>query len=171
MQLQLNPQLNRGLIREIFARQGCVHIPDPLTPESAAELHSCSSTQTPWQLSLNIGQRHLDLAHEQLLLIPPDKRELMTRAMLEQSRHGFQYVFDNYPLYDIYLAGRRDHPLLQAHEFLNGPPFLDFVREAGHFLTAHDDPVVGATRSLLAGRCAPVARGRLSQRERSRRTR
>lgn len=74
MQLQLNPQLNRGLIGEIFGRQGRVHVPDLLTPESAAELYSCLSTQTPWQLSLNIGARHLDLAHEQLMLIPPGKR-------------------------------------------------------------------------------------------------
>lgn len=166
VQLQLNPQLNRKLIREIFARQGRVHIPDLLTAQSAADLHDCLSTQTPWQLSLNIGQRHLDLAHEQLPLIPPDKRELMTRAMVEQARHGFQYVFDNYPLYDIYQSGRRDHPLLHAHEFLNGPPFLDFVREvtqvagitfadsqatrysAGHFLTAHDDDVAGKNRRV-----------------------
>jgi hypothetical protein len=47
VQLQLNPQLNRGLIREIIDRQGRVHISDLLTPESAAELYSCLSTQTP----------------------------------------------------------------------------------------------------------------------------
>jgi hypothetical protein len=88
VQLHLNPQLNRGLIREILQRQGPVHSPDLLTADSAAELYSCLSTQTAWQLLLNIGQRHLDLAHEQLLLIPPDRRR-----------------------------------------FLNGPPFLDFVRE------------------------------------------
>jgi Rps23 Pro-64 3,4-dihydroxylase Tpa1-like proline 4-hydroxylase len=164
VQLQLNPQLNRALIREIFLRQGRVHIPDILTAESAAGLYSCLSTQTPWQLSLNVGQRHVDLAHEQLMLMPPDKRELMTRTMLEQSRHGFQYVFDNYPLYDLYLSGRRDHPLLGMHEFLNSMQFLQFVREVtglaqiafadsqatrylpGHFLTEHDDNVAGKQR-------------------------
>lgn len=164
MQLQLNPQLNRPLIREIFRRQGRVHVPDALTPDSAAQLYSCLSTQTPWQLSLNVGQRHLDLAHEQLMLIPPDQRELMSRAMLEQSRQGFQYVFDNYPLYDLYQSGRRDHPLLRMHEFLNSAEFLQFVREVtgfsqiafadsqatrylpGHFLTEHDDDVAGKHR-------------------------
>jgi SM-20-related protein len=164
VQLQLNPQLDRPLIREIFRRQQRAHIPDVLTADSAAELYSCLSTQTPWQLSFNVSQRHIDLAHEQLLLIPPDKRDMMARAMLEQSRHGFQYVFDNYPLYDIFQSGRRDHPLLRMQEFLNSAPFLQFVREVtgltqiafadsqatrylpGHFLTEHDDDVAGKHR-------------------------
>lgn len=164
VQLQLNPRLDRPLIREIFLRQGRVHVPDVLTAGSATELYSCLSTRTPWQLSFNVGQRHVDLAHEQLTLMPPDKRELMSRAMLEQSRHGFQYVFDNYPLYDLYQSGRRDQPLLAIHEFLNSAPFLEFVREVtgleqiafadsqatrylpGHFLTEHDDDVAGKHR-------------------------
>ena len=164
MQLQLNPKLDRRVIAEIFRRQGRVHIPDVLTPESAGAVHAWLSTQTPWQLSLNVGQRHVDVAHDQLMLLSPEQRELMTRAMVEQSRRGFQYVFENYPLHDLYQAGERAHPLLRMHEFLNSPGFLQFAREItqltqiafadsqatkylpGHFLTEHDDAVAGKQR-------------------------
>lgn len=164
MQLQLNPRLDRRLIREVFRRQGRVHIPDVFTAASAAALYDVLSTQTPWQLSLNVQQRHFDLAHEQLMLMPPEKRELMTQAMLQQARHGFQYVFENFPLFDLYRAGRRDHPLLELQEFFDSAGFLDFARELtgfeqiafadsqatrylpGHFLTEHDDDVAGKQR-------------------------
>jgi len=164
LQIQLNPQLNRRLGRDIFARRGRIHIPDLLTAQSAAGIFSALASQTQWQLSLNVGQRHVDVAHDQLMLMPPDKRELLTRAMREQSRHGFQYVFENYPLFDLYQAGEREHPLMGVHEFLNSPDFLQFARDVtgfadiafadsqatrylpGHFLTEHDDDVAGKRR-------------------------
>lgn len=98
------------------------------------------------------------------MLMPPDTRKQMTRAMVEQSKHGFQYVFENYPLFDQYQAGERIHPLARVHEFLNSPNFLQFSREVtgladivfadsqatrylpGHFLTEHDDDVAGKHR-------------------------
>lgn len=164
MQIQLNPQLNRRVCGEIFRRQGRIHIPEILTATCAAEIFAALTTKTQWQLSLNIGQRHVDLAHDQLMLMPPDKRELMTRAIVEQSRGGFQYVFENYPLFDLYQAGERTHPLMGVHEFLNSPSFLQFARDVtgladiayadsqatrylpGHFLTEHDDDVAGKRR-------------------------
>lgn len=162
--IQLNPSLDRRVIAEVFKTQGRVHIPDVLTPASADTLFTQLNARTPWQLSLNVGQRHVDIAHQQLMLMPPEQRETMTKKMLEQSRRGFQYVFENYPLYDLYQAGERAHPLLAMHEFLNSEGFLQFAREItglrqiafvdsqatkylpGHFLTEHDDDVAGKQR-------------------------
>jgi len=162
--IELNPQLDRRVIAEIFRTQGRVHIPEVLTAASAAAILECMQQQTPWQLSFNVGRRHVDIAHDQLMLLPPDKRDLMTRAMLEQSRQGFQYVFENYPLYDLYQAGERAHPLMAMQELLDSAPFLQFAREVtgfadisfadsqatryqpGHFLTEHDDDVAGKQR-------------------------
>jgi Rps23 Pro-64 3,4-dihydroxylase Tpa1-like proline 4-hydroxylase len=163
-QIQLNPALERRVIAEVFKAQGRVHIPDVLTPASADTLFAQLSTRTPWQLSLNVGQRHVDIAHQQLMLMPPEQRETMTKKMLEQSQRGFQYVFENYPLYDLYAAGERAQPLMALHEFLNSEGFLQFAREItglpkiafadsqatrylpGHFLTEHDDDVAGKQR-------------------------
>jgi Rps23 Pro-64 3,4-dihydroxylase Tpa1-like proline 4-hydroxylase len=164
VQIKLSPRLDRRVIAEVFKTQGRVHIPDILAPDSAAGLFTQLSTQTPWQLSLNVGQQHLDIAHQQLMLMPPEQRETMTRRMLEQAQRGFQYVFENYPLYDLYEAGERAHPLMAMHEFLNSQEFLQFAREVtgqrqiafadsqatrylpGHFLTEHDDNAAGKQR-------------------------
>ena len=94
--IKLNPRLDRRVIAEVFKAQGRVHIPDVLSPASADMLFAQLSTLTPWQLSLNVGQRHVDIAHQQLMVMPPEQRETMTRRMIEQSKHGFQYVFENY---------------------------------------------------------------------------
>lgn len=163
-QIHLNPALDRRVIAQVFKAQGRVHIPDVLTPASADTLFAQLSTQTPWQLSLNVGQRHVDIAHQQLMLMPPEQRETLTKKMLEQSRRGFQYVFENYPLYDLYAAGERAQPLTALHEFLNSEEFLQFAREIsglrqiafadsqatrylpGHYLTEHDDDVAGKQR-------------------------
>lgn len=162
--IQLSSGLDRRVIAQVFKTRGRVHIPDVLTRASADAVFAQLSTQTPWQLSLNVGQRHVDIAHQQLMIMPPEQRETMTRRMLEQSRRGFQYVFENYPLYDLYQAGERAHPLLALHEFLNSEGFLQFARDVtglgdiafadsqatrylpGHFLTEHDDDVAGKRR-------------------------
>ncbi|WP_116808331.1 2OG-Fe(II) oxygenase [Steroidobacter cummioxidans] len=164
MQIKLRPELDRRLIAQVFKTQGRVHIPDTLAPASAEALFTQLSAHTPWQLSLNVGQRHLDLAHQQLMLLSPEQRETMSRQMLEQSQRGFQYVFENFPIYDLYQAGERAHPLLAMHEFLNSQEFLQFARDAtglqdiafadsqatrylpGHFLTEHDDAIAGKRR-------------------------
>ena len=163
-QIELSPGLDRPVIARVFKSQGRVHIPEVLTSASADAVFTQLSTQTPWKLTLNVGERHVDITHEQLMLMPPEHRETMTRRMLEQSRRGFQYVFENYPLYDLYQAGERAHPLLAMHEFLNSQQFLQFARDVtgmddiafadsqatrylpGHFLTEHDDDVAGKQR-------------------------
>lgn len=162
--IRLNPQLDRRAIAGIFRAQGRVHIPEVLAAACASAIHSQLSTATPWQLSLNVGERHFDIAHQQLMLMPPQQRETMSRRMTEQSKRGFQYVFENYPLFDLYRAGERAHPLLAMHEFLNSVEFLQFARDVtglqaiafadsqatkylpGHFLTEHDDDVAGKQR-------------------------
>lgn len=162
--IELNPTLDRRTIGNVFKAHGRVHIPDVLTPASATALHQQLSSQTPWQLSLNVGERHVDLAHHQLALMPPEQRELLARRTVEQARGGFQYVFENYPLYDLYRSGAREQPLLRVHEFLNSLGFLRFARDVtgleqiafadsqatrylpGHFLTEHDDDIAGKQR-------------------------
>jgi hypothetical protein len=106
--IKLDPRLDRRTIAQVLKTQGRVHIPDVLLRASADTVLAQLHTQTPWQLSLNVDERHLDLAHHQLMLMPPEQRETMARRMIEQSKHGFQNAFE---------AGERAHPLLAMHEF------------------------------------------------------
>lgn len=121
---------------------------------------------TPWRLSVNSSERHHDVHIEQLITLPAAQQVLMVDAINKGARYGFQYVFNNYPIHDSYVAGERTHPLMRFYEFLNSAPFLNFVREAtgysdiafadaqatlyrpGHFLTAHDDEVIGKNRRV-----------------------
>lgn len=75
--IKSNPRLDRRVIAQVFKTQGRVHIPDVLAPASADTLFTHLSTLTPWQLSLNVGQQHLDIAHQQLMLMAPEQRETM----------------------------------------------------------------------------------------------
>lgn len=163
-ELTLADGLQPAPFRAAFQQQGRVHIPGLLHTACAQSLFEVLTTATPWQLALNVGSRHRDLPAAQLALMPPAHRQLVADAMTEQARFGFQYCYENYPIFDIHQAGHREHPLLRLHEFLNGEVFLDFVRQvtgmediafadsqatrfsAGHFLTTHDDDVAGKQR-------------------------
>src|SRR3990167_7921754 len=78
---------------------------------------------------------------------------------------SFAYLFETCPIYDIYHSGSsHDHPIVETFEFLNGEPFLSFMRRLtgasdiafadaqvtrygpGHFLTTHNDAVDGKNR-------------------------
>lgn len=168
MNTALDLRLSSGLcierLRADFQRQGRVHVSDVLTPQGAETLFDVLARHTPWQLALNAGSRHRDLPAAQLALMPPEHRRIVTDALTEQARFGFQYVYQNYPIHDLYEAGHRDHPLMALHEFLNSEMFLTFVRQltglhdiayadsqatrfsSGHFLTTHDDDVAGKQR-------------------------
>jgi Rps23 Pro-64 3,4-dihydroxylase Tpa1-like proline 4-hydroxylase len=163
--LRVNPGLGLEAIRAVFSRSGRAHVADVLQSEGARALHRALVEFPDWQLSLQHADKHYDLTREQLELMPSAQQVLLVDRMNQTARTSFQYVFNNIPIYDLYLAGRlRDPMLVQAVEFLNSPGFLDFARQVtgmqaiafadaqatlyrpGHFLTVHDDGVEGKNR-------------------------
>jgi len=163
--LQLNERLDRGAIRQAFDSRGRVHIPQFFQTASAIRIATALREETPWQLSLNSGSRHVDLATGDIEALPSAQQVLLVNAINEDAKSRFQYVFNNYPIHDLYRSGRdHDHFLMRVYEYLNAAAFLEFVREVtgfgeiaaadaqatlyrpGHFLTAHDDDVAGKGR-------------------------
>lgn len=167
--LEPSPGLARGLnlpaIRQVFSRAGRVHIPGILEPVCGAALYGALTEQTPWQMSLNPAGKHMDLGVESVEQIPLPQREAVMEGLLRGSADTFRYLFNNFPIYDLYLNGSfHDHYLMRVFEFLNSRSFLDFARQAtgmddiafadaqatrycsGHFLTVHDDAVAGKQR-------------------------
>lgn len=153
------------LIRKLFGSTGRVHIPNFFAAETAARIYKALSEETPWQLSLNSGDRHVDLHGDQLQLLPAAQQVLLVDAINEGARQGFQYVFNNFPIHDLKQAGQHgDHFLMRVLDYLNSDEFLEFAREAtglpaiaytdaqatlyrpGHFLTVHNDLVAGKNR-------------------------
>jgi len=163
--LDLADGLQPSAIRQVFSRAGRLHIPGIFTPECAAIIHRTLAKETPWQLSLNPAGRHMDLGVEAVEQIPQPEREAVLEGLFNGGEGSFRYVFNNFPIYDLYLAGSfADHYLMRVFEFLNSRQFLDFARQvtgmddiafadaqatrylSGHFLTQHDDEVAGKRR-------------------------
>lgn len=163
--IRLRPQADPEIIRKLFTRVGRVHLPGFFAPDSATRIYKALSEETPWQLSLNSGDRHVDLAQYQIDMLPPERQVLLVEGLNRNARDGFQYIFNNFPIHDLYAAGQhREHFLMRVYECINSREFLEFARAAtglpdiaaadaqatlyrpGHFLTAHDDSIPGKNR-------------------------
>jgi Rps23 Pro-64 3,4-dihydroxylase Tpa1-like proline 4-hydroxylase len=162
---RISDQLNRHAIRQAFQRHDRVHVPGIFTQETATRVYQALERETPWQLSLNSGAGHVDLANEVVQVMPAAQQVLLVDAINRGASAGFQYVFHNFPIFDLYQQGRyRDHYLMRVYEYLNSTEFLIFARDVtgldgiefvdaqatlyrpGHFLTAHDDSQAGKQR-------------------------
>lgn len=164
--VELDARLDFALIRRLFAERGRVHIPGIFSQNCAERIYRCLVEETPWQLHMNDGFRHFDRADEQMRLLPEPTRVLLLDTVYKNAASGqFQCIYNSFPVYDAYHAGRRlDLYLMRVYEFLNSPPFLEFARtitgipsislvdaqatlfRPGHFLTQHDDREDGKRR-------------------------
>ncbi|MEP6389610.1 MAG: 2OG-Fe(II) oxygenase family protein [Halioglobus sp.] len=161
MQLNAKPDL----YADTYASLGRISIPNFLTPDSAAQLHNCLATQDTWNLVFTRDGAHVDIGADSLDKWSPAQRLQFDAIVHQSAERGFQYLYKNIPIYDIYhknlLPG---HLFNQLFEFLNDSEFLNFARqltrhpevsfcdaqatcyEAGHFLTCHDDATEGKNR-------------------------
>lgn len=165
MSFHLRASLDRESIHREFSGAGYAHVCDVLPAEQAGRIHKCLAEATPWSLVFNDRDRHIDMSEAQVHGLPAESMKRLNEAILAQASNGFQYCYNNYPVYDAYKAGLNEGHLLHAfYEFLNNEEFLDFARAAtgfadidfadaqatrflpGHFLTTHDDTSTGKHR-------------------------
>lgn len=165
LNLGINAQLDLPALAEAFSTEGRVHIPEFLTAASAERLADAISGEDRWNLVSQLAGQHVDLSAEGVAGLDESKRAEFLSAVHQQASEGFQYLYENFPLYDIahhkLLPG---HPLEALFAFLNASEFLNFSRELtgegaigfadaqvtrfrpGHFLAMHDDAVEGKDR-------------------------
>jgi Rps23 Pro-64 3,4-dihydroxylase Tpa1-like proline 4-hydroxylase len=164
--LALGGDLDAGLIAQVLARHGRVHIPDVLSPESATALYRSVAEETPWRRTMNTGQeRNATFPVDAYERQPKEWRAGVEKVVSANAANGFQYVFDTYNVAEEIEAGRRIGIASEAiYDFLNGAPFLALLRQvtgdqrvaycdaqitrysAGQFLTQHDDDLGGKDR-------------------------
>jgi Rps23 Pro-64 3,4-dihydroxylase Tpa1-like proline 4-hydroxylase len=142
-----------------------VHVPNFLRDEDAARLLASLESLSRWNIVTTSKGKHLDLDAKGVAGFTAQDRRRFDDAVHAPATRGFQYLFENFPIYDSYYAGTIPDPEISAFfEFLNSPAMLDFVRTVtgageiafadaqatryrrGHFLTAHDDGVEGKSR-------------------------
>lgn len=165
MAFKLSSALRPDDIRQQFNEQGFVHIPRVLPDEHARRIRKVMLDGTQWSLVLNDGEKHVDLSPAQLQLMNAGQAARLQQAVYNRAQSHFQYLYDNYPVYDAFKAGLdKGHLLQQFYEWMNCPEFLEFARTVtgfddiayadaqatrfrpGHFLSRHDDSAVGKNR-------------------------
>jgi SM-20-related protein len=152
-------------IAQIFKRAGRVHIAPILAPDCAERLLGELTSDIPWQLHLNDGEKPINLQGDGFEKLPEADRRKFLQGVYESAARRFQYLYNSYPVSDLYERGEQHtRYVMRVFEFLNSSEFLQFAREItgmpaiayadaqatlyrpGHFLTRHDDEIAGKNR-------------------------
>jgi hypothetical protein len=148
-----------------LARDGRVRVPALLTPDLADSLQATMRRWNSWARVTRIEGEHRSFDATAMDRLDDGRRQSFEALVADETRRGFQYLFDRYPLVDHGRAGRlHDAVLLRAFALLRSEAFLALVRQLlgepgityadgqltryhpGHFLTRHDDEAPGLNR-------------------------
>ena len=148
-----------------FAQTGRIQIRNFL-PEGTARAIQTALKALEWRLVLNENGKHLDIHPVQIKQLGPKKMRLIKQAAQARATHEFQYLYENYPVFDILKSGKPVNPIIDAiYKALNSQAFRSRLTEMtglpvdycdiqatryrkGHFLTTHDDGVEGKNRQM-----------------------
>lgn len=145
-------------LRQQFADVRYAHVKPILPDDMARKLRNVMLEGTPWSQVFNDRDKHIDMSTAQLAALSGEQGTRLQKAIYAQAQNGFQYCYNNYPIFDVCRAGKNEGHLLHTfYEWLNGEEFLGFARTVtgfddisfadaqatcylpGHFLTCHDD--------------------------------
>jgi Rps23 Pro-64 3,4-dihydroxylase Tpa1-like proline 4-hydroxylase len=154
----LNPALDVEALRSEFAHSHRIRIGDLLQLRTAAELFSCLDGQVPWDLTYIDGDQPERLPNAELATLGAEQKAALQNTIQSRAREQFQYMYNSYMMVEAYVEKRNPgFALHRFFEFLNGAPFLDFIKRIsgddtivkadaqatryipGHFLRCHDD--------------------------------
>jgi SM-20-related protein len=162
---RLNPALDADALAREYARAGRLRIEEFLAPECAERLHRFLKTSSQWLLIVNQDDKVFDLDRKAQAALTAEARANLEQAVYAGARYGFQFMFESIRVSDEEATRRaRADALNDFASFLSSEPALEFFRRVtgrdaiafadaqataygpGHFLTAHDDEVVGKNR-------------------------
>ncbi len=164
-EIGIDPGLKPSSMAAVFAKTGRIHIPGFLRPGGAEGLHNALARETDWLCSTMGDGQTVDVSVDMLNAMDPARAMRFLSLAHAEARDGFHYMFDTIRISDRVEKGQPlDPALAAAYAFLNGPAFLDFVRnltgdprpahtdaqatryEQGHYLNEHDDKKPAAGR-------------------------
>lgn len=152
-------------LRAEFGVDSRIQIRNFLLGDAAAKLRE-ALLALEWRLVLNENGKHIDIHPQQVKQIGAAKMRLIKEAAQARAVHEFQYLYENFPVYDCLKSGTAVDPLIKSvYGALNAPEFrqclsaltgkpIDYCDiqatryRAGHFLTTHDDGIEGKNRQL-----------------------
>lgn len=114
----------------VFARTRRIHIADFLNADDAIDLHAALKTKTPWELTVIHGAHVYDVPEAQLQAMSAEQRAKMEAEVNDFATRQFQGRYSTCRLSDHGEAYEGAVPeLAAATRFLNGPAFIDFIRQ------------------------------------------
>lgn len=165
-ELSIQTEDQRVIVRERLARTGRAQMQGVLAASDAQALYEAART-VDYNVVMRRETGHVDLPGAWLASLEPGQRQALGQAVQTSAQDSFQYLYDNYPIYDLVQSGRGWNlaPIWRdLVTFLNGESFLNLMRDVtgearismadsqltryriGHFLTEHDDHAEGKNR-------------------------
>lgn len=163
----MNPALDLVALRRQFGAKDRLHVAGFLTDNSITTILEALDEDIPWNTVFNQNSKHFDLHPTQLDAMTGEQHDQLRQTIYAQAQRGFQYWYQNYPIYDAVKSG--NNPDLGIHgiyDFVNSEPFLQFVTDVtgienldyadcqatafgpNHFLTSHHDGIEQKNRQL-----------------------
>ena len=161
--LAAQPASALSAARERLARTGRAQLIDLLDDRYVRRLQA-EATEADYNVVTLRASGHVDLPGAWLASLQPEQKQALGQAVQAAATDGFQYLYDNHPIFDLAQAGAAPPVWTDLIAFLNGEPFLSLMREVtgepriamadaqltrfrpGHFLTTHDDRAEGKNR-------------------------
>ncbi len=162
---EINPWDDLPAMQAEFAKTGRMQIRNFLPEDTARALQSALNG-LEWRLVLNENGKHLDIHPVQIKQIGAKKMRLIKEAARARAASEFQYLYENYPVFDVLKSDKPVNPDIKSvYTALNSQPFRERLHamtglpvdycdiqatryRAGHFLTSHDDGVEGKNRQM-----------------------
>jgi SM-20-related protein len=150
-------------VRARLIETGRAQLVDLLDPAYASSLKT-SAEGVDYNVVTQRGTGHVDFPSAWLASLQPQQKQALGEAIQDGATEGFQYLYDNHPIYDLNAIGAAAPVWAELMAFLNGETFLGLMRDVtgepriamadaqltrfrrGHFLTTHDDQVEGKHR-------------------------
>jgi SM-20-related protein len=165
LNLDLSPSLSPAKMAADYQKAKRIHIPGILEENTAIALYQQIETFQHWDIHINQGDKTFDIVPEQRAAMTPAQLNDLRAAAYAGGQTGFQYIFENYPIYDAYHKNCCAESFLEEIiEFVNSEAFLAFTRTVtghddisfadaqltrftpGDFLSDHNDDVMGKGR-------------------------
>lgn len=156
MKLEAYTEEQLALVRSRLATTGRAQMDLFLAPEAVENLYQAARTES-YNLVSRRAAGHMDMGQAWLDMLSPQQKQGLAQVIQNSATHDFQYLYDNYPVFDAVQDGTAAPVWKALYDFLNGAAFLERMREVtgepriamadcqltrfrrGHFLTEHDD--------------------------------
>lgn len=158
IRFEVDPRLDPRQLNALYRVRRRLHVPGLLPMDAARALYRHLAEQTQWSLVLREGGLVREATPEMRRNFPPERERELAALAYAGAREGFEFLYEYRRVADDAVERAADPTLLARFvDFLNSPPFLDFVRRLtgvadivradaqatrylpGHFLTKHDD--------------------------------